>query len=234
MGRNIKVLDEDNLFDFFIRKSAVKDINKLISLIKLYMTTNQQVIVGLDKINDVIEYDHYHLRGYTRYTSSGLKTFMKKPEIMSLFTDDIHKPKYYSLLSKVPNYETINEYFRYCIKDTLIYNNLKCHKWLELNTPLAKKEYKYKLDQKRKKQKTTNNRIELKDYLDNYLKNKYSEEVDYIDYFHYVRLAIMSYCKEFENNYYLSKNNLKRYSISYVSGIKNLSPEQMLHLVDNF
>lgn len=232
--RGPTLLKGHNYFDCRITCSSLKDdINIVVkTLIELNIIDKEQdYAYGLDKQDDVISYDHYHVRGKTKYLTSYIKKIFKENEILS----NIPKGQQHMMVkSCMPDDDRGDylSYLGYCGKDHLIFSTC------QLDIKTAKEKYNIKKKRLREKKEVNTEKQELNDFLLSRLKYQYGNELEGIkttcieDLLPKVQELIVEYAIEHEKAYYLSRTNLLSRSIIFLGKYCNVSYINLVRIIN--
>lgn len=211
MGRNIVFLKEPIVLDVRVDKDALDKhettIVQFVNILKELdiLLKDEPYTLGLDHKCEGVPRDHYHLRGWTKCTSSNIVSLRKKHELLKT---DLRGNAHLMLKPKELEQDKFDEFFRYCIKDTLIYTQGFSDEWLKANQKIATEQYKHKLSKLVKQKDTRTLKEKLEEYLQDNVKSTQLEKYSQ-DNFDIVARKIVEFALSNNSPYYLRPNNIR-------------------------
>lgn len=234
MGRNIKLFKEPNLLKIFIEapfmKVSVQTLQELIKFLLKEEILLQPYSAGIDNSHsDLGIPTHIHLHGYTKHTESYVKQTLKNYMLNNeyVFDFEVKKKGSYSIVSSSKKVEDEDAFLRYPIKDTLVEMKGWDEEKIKAQSILGKTEYKYKLEQKRKKLKQETNKLNIYEYLASLDQRLFLDEFNQV-LISKVKLQIVKYAIENTRLDYLGKFKLEQVALMYLGKSNYWSSEDIL------
>lgn len=236
MGRNIKLYKSPNMLKIFIEAPFMKvSISTVEQLIK-FLLDNEVLLApyscGIDMAHPELKIpDHLHLHGYTKHTESYIKGLLKAymEDNKYIFNFDLKTKGSYSIVSSVKKVEDEDAFLRYPIKDRLVDMVGWEQEKINAQMKLASEEYKYKLNQKKKKIDQETNKMSIYEYLGTLNQNKFKDQYLGInEVINNIKREIIKYAIENTRLDYLGKFKLEQVALMYLGKQGILTNDEIL------
>lgn len=232
MGRNSIYLEEPNCLQ--LRWTVDRNDQQVSQLVHDILdlgilSMDHPYTLGYDCACDVVSRGHYHLSGYTRLVQSRIKTLrMTKMDSYAKYGKDL------VITSKTPVLadDGANKHLRYAIKENLVKTHMVDSNWIEIHSVIAEKEYKYKLEGKRKALAKKIDNLDLYVFIEKWLKDN---DISIVEYGHVnfpaLHKIIIQYAISHKKEFLLNEKTIRQRALYYLGSKGLCSIDELYEII---